>query len=231
MNHYAFIFARGGSKGLPRKNVLPLAGKPLIHWSIDSAKATSLISRVFVSTEDPEIARLAKERGAEVIIRPMALAQDDSPEWLAWQHAVQWVEEKYGQFDTFISLPTTSPLRASEDIEGALQQLQKVGADICISTTPAGRSPFFNMVMRQQDETVQLVCETPSGVSRRQDAPSVYDITTVVYAARPAYIRQASGLLAGKVTSICVPAERAVDIDTQLDFDFAELLAKRMRKV
>tara|TARA_B100000700_G_C15062696_1_gene866943 strand:- start:986 stop:1681 length:696 start_codon:yes stop_codon:yes gene_type:complete len=231
MTCYAFIFARGGSKGLPRKNVLPLDGKPLLAYSIDSAKQAGTFDNIFVSTDDDEIAEVALKYGAQVIARPKELAQDTSPEWLAWQHAIAWVEDRYGAFDTFVSLPTTSPLRSCDDITAAISQLASSGADICISVTPASRSPYFNMVTRQTDGEVQLVINPKGQVVRRQDAPEVFDITTVVYAAQSSYIKSGTGVLSGKVTSVCVPAERAVDIDTQLDFDFAELLAKRMRKV
>ena len=109
---YAFIFARGGSKGVPVKNIKPMAGKPLIAYAIELALEHLGIDRVFVSTDDVNIADVAAEYGAEVISRPEKLAQDDSPEWLAWQHAIAYVEKNYEASDdsTFISLPTTSPL-------------------------------------------------------------------------------------------------------------------------
>ncbi|MFY8272909.1 cytidylyltransferase domain-containing protein [Pseudoalteromonas sp. SSDWG2] len=223
----AFIFARGGSKGLPRKNVLPLAGKPLLAHSIDSAKQAGIFTRIFVSTDDAEIANVARQYGAEVIDRPAQLAQDTSSEWLAWQHAITWVQSKYGAFETFVSLPTTSPLRIKDDIIAAVEQLNATDADICISITPASRSPYFNMVTRQDSGEVQLVINTDTKVLRRQDAPEVFDITTVVYAAKSRYVESGKGVLSGKVTSICVPPERAVDIDTQLDFDLAQLLIAR----
>ncbi|MEO2281122.1 acylneuraminate cytidylyltransferase family protein [Pseudoalteromonas pernae] len=227
MTRYAFIFARGGSKGLPRKNVLPLAGKPLLAYSIDSAKQAGGFDRIFVSTDNDEIAEVALKHGAEVISRPSELAQDTSPEWLAWQHAIAWVEDKYGPFDTFVSLPTTSPLRSSDDINAAIEQLASSDADICISVTEAARNPYFNMVTRHSDGSVKVVISPDGKVVRRQDAPEVFDITTVVYAAHCRYIKTGTGVLCGKVTSICIPRERAVDIDTQLDFDFAQLLISK----
>lgn len=230
MSYYAFIFARGGSKGLPRKNILPLAGKPLLHWSIDTAKAVPVIERIFVSTDDEEIAELAKCAGAEVIDRPKELASDTAPEWLSWQHAVEWVEKKYGAFSVFISLPATSPLRDVADVEAAINKLQSTCADICITVTPSDRSPYFNMIKRTSDDLVELVVASEEKVSRRQDAPEVFDITTVAYATTPTFIRQKNGVMAGKVTSICVPRERAVDIDTQIDFEFAQLLANKSEK-
>ncbi|MCG6364299.1 cytidylyltransferase domain-containing protein, partial [Vibrio fluvialis] len=126
MKNYAFIFARGGSKGLPGKNIKPLAGKPLLHYSIDSALAAPSIEQVFVSTDDAEIAQVARNGGAIVIDRPAELADDASPEWLSWRHAIEWVRANYGDFDGFISLPATAPLRAVSDIESAIQQRMAV---------------------------------------------------------------------------------------------------------
>jgi N-acylneuraminate cytidylyltransferase len=228
MNTFAFIFARGGSKGLPKKNVKLLAGKPMICYSIDVALASNKIDKVFVSTDDSEIAEISRNAGAEVINRPSSLAQDNSSEWLAWRHAVEWVESKYGQFSIFISLPATSPLRNIDDIANAVDQLNTSEADICISVTKASRSPYFNMVVRHENR-VALVIEPTENVFRRQDAPEVFDITTVVYATTPTYVMEKNGLFEGAVTSIEVPKERAVDIDDIYDFRFAEVLMNEMR--
>lgn len=225
MKSYAFIFARGGSKGLPGKNLKHLAGKPLLHYSIDIANQIREISKVFVSTDDPDIAAAASVKGAIVIERPENLAQDSSPEWLAWQHGVEWVEKNYGLFDQFVSLPTTSPLRAVDDVVRAMDKQMTSGSDVCISVTASNRSPFFNMVQVDADGSAKIVNQTSTGTTyRRQDAPAVYDITTVVYVVDPLFIKQRKGLFDGKVVTVEVPKERAVDIDDQFDFLFAETL-------
>jgi CMP-N-acetylneuraminic acid synthetase len=222
----AFIFARGGSKGLPGKNIKSLNGKPLLQYSIETAKKIGLIHDVFVSTDCENIAAVARENGAKVINRPEELATDTSPEWLSWRHAIDYVTEKYGVFDTFVSLPTTSPLRNERDVISALELLNKKQADMCISVTPASRSPYFNMVKILEDETVEIVI-TPDGiVSRRQDAPEVFDITTVVYAASVKFIQEQTSLFSGKVVATVVPKIRAVDIDDIYDFMFAEAVLK-----
>ena len=95
MKTYAFIFARGGSKRVPGKNIRILAGKPLLAYSIEQAGEIESVEKIFVSTEDPAIAEVAREYGADVIDRPEKLARDDTPEWLAWQQAVEWVQKKY----------------------------------------------------------------------------------------------------------------------------------------
>lgn len=224
MSAYAFVFARGGSKGLPGKNIKKLAGKPLLQYSIDSAKACKNIDKVFVSTDDVEIAKVAREHNAIVIDRPAQLAQDGTPEWLAWRHAIEWVIAKYGSFDYFVSLPATSPLRSVEDIDSALLKQQEKKSDICIAVTPANRSPYFNMVVYNDSGCVELASKSQTEIVRRQDAPAVFDITTVVYVSTPKFILDNYGLFSGKVSSIEIPKSRAVDIDDIYDFKLAEAI-------
>lgn len=226
MKNFAFIFARGGSKGLPGKNIKVLAGKPLLQYSIDTARAAPSIEKIFVSTDDAEIAKIAIESGAILIERPTELATDLSPEWLSWRHAIEWAQTHYGKFDGFISLPATSPLRDVQDVEAAIQKRKKMAADICISVTPASRSPFFNMVKNTQDGFVELVNKPKMNVTRRQDAPEVFDITTVVYVSTPKFVLNNYGLFSGSVTSIEVPKIRAVDIDDIYDFTMAEIILR-----
>ncbi|MCL1141720.1 acylneuraminate cytidylyltransferase family protein [Shewanella gaetbuli] len=227
MKVYGFIFARGGSKGLPKKNIKPLCGKPLIKYAIDCALATPMIDAVFVSTEDAEIAQISKDAGAIVIDRPAELASDTCAEWLSWQHACQWVLRHYGEFDYFVSLPATSPLRHVDDIVASVDALStpnEMTFDACISVTPANRSPFFNMVTRDADGEVNIVNQHQGLFARRQDVPDVYDITTVVYSTTPSYVLTHDNLFAGKLTSIEVPKARAIDIDDIYDFLLAEAI-------
>lgn len=224
MKNMAFIFARGGSKGLPGKNIKPLQGKPLLQYSIEIAQACPSIDGLFVSTDDVDIAAVAEELGVGVIWRPEALATDTSPEWLSWRHAIEWVRERVGPFDGFVSLPATSPLRSVSDVEMAIQARIDHAADICIGVTPANRSPYFNMVRQKDDGFVTLVNSPDTEVSRRQDAPEVFDITTVVYAACPDFILNEYGLFSGKVTCVEIPKARAVDIDDIYDFKLAEAI-------
>lgn len=218
----AFIFARGGSKGLPGKNIKPLAGKPLLAYSIETAKQVNEIDHVFVSTDDSDIANVAKQFGADVIERPEQLASDTSPEWLSWRHALDEMDRLEIKVDTFVSLPATSPLRSVGDVQACLAALEQ-NTDMVVTCTPASRSPYFNMVTRQDDGTTSLVIDQGL-VNRRQDAPVCYDLTTVAYVSRPEYIRSQMGVLAGKTKSVVVPKERAVDIDDIYDFMLAETI-------
>lgn len=226
MKNFAIIFARGGSKGLPGKNIKQLNGKPLLQYSIEVAKASPSITEVFVSTDDADIAEVALKNEACIIERPVELATDSSPEWLSWRHAIQWLEQRHGHFDNFISLPATSPLRSVDDVEAAIKQRVMTDTDICISVTPASRSPYFNMVKSTKSGLVELVISPDDEVSRRQDAPEVFDITTVVYCASPQFIMNQYGIFSGQVSSIEVPKARAVDIDDIYDFKLAEAIVK-----
>jgi len=224
MRTFAFVFARGGSKGIPRKNLQLLAGKPLLAWSIEMGQSLAEVERVFVSTEDPEITETAISFGAEVITRPAELAQDTSPEWLAWQHAIKVVEEKFGRFERFLSLPATAPLRSQQDVERCLNRLDKE-TDVVISMTPATRSPWFNMVYQGPKGDLRLLVE--GNYTRRQDAPIGYDVTTLAYVLRPEFILEKQRLWDGRVKGIEIPPERALDIDTPLDLEIARFLQTR----
>ena len=220
----AFVFARGGSKGLPGKNIKPLCGKPLLQYSIECALDSELIDEVYVSTDDSGIAAVAKEHGATVIERPAELASDTSPEWLSWQHAINWATEHKGAFDIFVSLPATSPLTTKDDVNAAITQLKQANADICLAVTPSNHHPNFNMVTLDNQKNALLMQSSGNQVTRRQDAPQAYNITTCVYAATTDFVLRANGLFGGKTTAIEVPRERAVDIDDIIDFKFAELI-------
>ena len=229
MQTIAFIFARGGSKGLPGKNILPLAGKPMIAWAIDLARSIERIDRVIVSTDSPEIADVARKFGADVpFTRPAELASDTSPEWLSWRHALSYLKEKENvQPDIFLSLPATAPLRAAIDVENCLDEFEKNDCDVVITITEALRNPYFNMVTRTPGGDTRLVMNQGSAISRRQDTPEVFDMTTVAYAASPDFVMTASAIFEGDVRSVLIPKERAIDIDTELDFRIAEFLMSR----
>lgn len=226
MRLIAFIFARGGSKGLPGKNIRPLGGKPLIAWSIEHARAVPRIGRVIVSTDSEEIAAVAREFGAETpFIRPRELAQDNTPEWLAWRHALNFIKQQEGSLpDAMVSIPATAPLRLPCDIENCVDVFEEGQADIVVTVTDAHRSPFFNMVKVLADGTVGLVIPPASYVARRQDAPQVFDMTTVAYVARPEFVLEQTGVFYGRVRHVHIPVERSIDIDTLLDFRIAECL-------
>ena len=226
----ALIPARGGSKGVPRKNIRPLAGKPLIAYAIEVARASCLIDRVIVSTDDEEIAAVARQYGADVpFLRPTELARDDTPEWLVWQQALRFVEAEQGLPDMLVCVSPTSPLRTVEDVDACIRALQESDADVVFAVKPAERSPYFNMVTLDDAGYARLVIAPTQPVHRRQSAPPVYDMTTVAYAARPRFVLNAGAMFEGRTRAVVVPAERALDIDTELDFRLAEFLIREAK--
>ena len=228
----AFIFARGSSKGLPGKNIRMFAGKPLIAKAIEHSQSVSSIRRVIVSTDSNEIAAVAAQYGAEVpFMRPSYLAKDDSPEWLSWRHALEFIRKDEGSLpNAMVSVPVTAPLRQVVDIERCLERFSAGDVDVVITVTDSHRNPYFNMVTIQPNGSVGLVIPPTIGVSRRQDAPDVFDITTVAYVANPEFVMTHESAFAGRVKAVHVPIERSIDIDTLLDFEIAEFLFNRGNK-
>ena len=161
MSTVAFVFARGGSKGLPGKNICDFGGKPLIAWSIECALSVKAIDQVIVSTDSEEIAEISKKYGAEVpFMRPPELATDESPEWLSWRHALDYMRHSSGSLpEVMVSLPATSPLRAVSDVESCLDKFSKGACDVVVTVSEAHRNPYFNMVKEKSDGTVALVIE------------------------------------------------------------------------
>lgn len=223
MKTFAFVFARGGSKGVPGKNIRQLVDKPLIGHALSIASQTLEIERIFVSTDSADIASVAESYGATVIERPAELAQDNSPEWLAWRHAVEYVRERVGDFDRFIGLPATAPMRLVEDVRICLDALDDQ-TDVVVTMTPAQRSPWFNMVKADDSGFLSILVEGEQKIIRRQDAPQAYDLTTLAYVLRPNFIMTHDNIWKGRVRGVLIPQERAIDIDTEYDFKIAEFL-------
>ena len=228
MSTVACIFARAGSKGVPNKNIQTFNGKPLISWAVELALEVKQINEVFVSTDSEEIAEIARIAGATIpFIRPSELATDTSPEWHSWQHFIKFLADKDGRLpEVFISLPATSPLRSTIDVENCLNEFKKGRADFVVGITPSERNPYFNMVKKGEDNQVDLVVQQGNKYSRRQDTPEVFDLTTVCYVGKPSIILTKNSIFEGKVAGVEIPKERAIDIDTELDFQIAEFLFK-----
>ena len=229
---YALVCARGGSKGLPGKNLLPLAGKPLIAHSIDIAAECTSISETYVSTDDADIADVAKDHGATVpFLRPTELAQDNSPEWLVWQHMLDYFSTGPGMPDAIVVLPPTAPLRNLDDVNGAIDTFFAHDCDGVLCATPAHRSPEFNMVKLNDQGSCELAIKPSQPTFRRQDTTQYFDVTTVCYVMKPSFVMTKTKLFDGRIMMHEVPVERAVDIDTKLDFDWAEFLLQQGRDI
>jgi N-acylneuraminate cytidylyltransferase len=232
MTVYGAVFARGGSKGVPGKNLRHIAGTSLLELSVAMGLGSEGIDRMFCSTDSDEIATEAIRLGAEVPFRrPETLAQDDSPEWTAWQHLARFlIQEGASESDVLVSLPATSPLRARDDIGRALELFRQGTFDLVLGVSESTRSPWFNMVVREQSSEVSLVSGVEGErIGRRQDAPAVFDITTVVYVTTLGFVIHSQGLFDGTVGSVVIPRERSIDIDTEFDLEIADyLLRKRL---
>lgn len=224
MKRLCTVCARGGSKGLPGKNIKPLHGKPLIAWTIEQAREAGIFDVIAVSSDDAAILQAARTAGADLLItRPAELASDASAKVPAIEQAVRQAErETEITFDTLVDLDATSPLRLPEDIVAAVRMLEESDRTNIITGCVARHSPFFNLVEEGVDGNVTL--SKPSNTKRRQDAPPSYDMNASIYAWRrneflnnPQVFYQDTGIYV-------MPQERSHDIDSEFDFRVVELM-------
>jgi CMP-N-acetylneuraminic acid synthetase len=227
MKAVAVIPARGGSKGLPRKNVLPLHGKPLIVWSIEQARAARGVSRIVVSTDDEEIARIARAAGAEVpFLRPAELATDGAATIDAVLHLLDNIE---GDFDVCALLEPTSPLRKRDDIDRGLELL-RAHADDCDAVVSVGEvhleSPFVCKTIDAQGR-LQPVIDSAK-FHQRQQLPKVYFPYGVLYAAKIATLRAERTFYPPRTRALPIERWQNYEIDDELDHLIVEQVMKRM---
>jgi CMP-N,N'-diacetyllegionaminic acid synthase len=222
----ALIPARSGSKGIVRKNIRQLAGKPLIAWTIETALSCAMLGRVIVSTDDQEIAETARRCGAEVpFIRPAELAQDDTPDLPVYQHALSWLAEHEDYHPDIVTwLRPTAPLRTVQDVEAAIQLLIETGADCVRSVSAAEYHPYW-MKRLDGDRLVPFVDGVDeSRYYRRQLLPPAYRLNGAVDVTWCRTVMEKGMLYSGDVRGYVMPAERSIDLDSELDFALAELL-------
>lgn len=219
----AIIPARGGSKGVPRKNIRQLAGKPLIAWTIEEAKKSKYITKMILSSEDDEIIEVAKEYGCYVPFkRPLVLAQDDTPGIDPVLHAI----EQCPAYDYVVLLQPTSPLRTVHDIDRCIEMMISQNLDFCVSVTEPSESPYW-MYKVNEDGVMQPFTEQLEMVSRRQDLPTVYTLNGAVYVARVDKLLEEKSFLTPSTKAYIMPSERSFDIDTELDFIVCEQVLKK----
>lgn len=221
MSLLALIPARGGSKGVPRKNVRLLAGKPMIAWTIEAARQARGVDRIVVSTDDDEIARVAREFGAEIpFMRPDALAQDNTSSMDVVFHALDNLPEH----DDILLLQPTSPLRTAEDIEAIVRLRMESNAPAAVSVTEMDHPPEW-MYRMGAGMHLQPVLNTQSPV-RRQDAMPAYALNGALYLARVNWLREQRSFVTDQTIGYVMPAARSPDIDTPLDWRWVEFLMK-----
>lgn len=227
MNSHLFctIGMRGGSKGVPNKNLRKLYGKPLMAYTIEQALQSELFEHVVISTDSEEIADAARGFGAEAwFLRPPEMATDESSKLPAIRHAFIESERHFGhKFDVLVDLDVTSPLRRIEDITGAYEQFVREEADILITASPSRKNPYFNMVENVEGRT-QLVKQLDKPIVRRQDAPQVFGMNASIYIWKREALLENDTLFTDKTTLYVMPEERSVDIDTELDWNFVEYI-------
>ena len=228
MKIIATICARGGSKGLPGKNLRDFQGQPLIAHTIAHALASPQISGVFVSTDDPAIAEVARAAGAQVpYLRPAVLANDTAPKLPVIEHLVHHLEAQGLTIDCIVDLQPTSPLRDASDIAGALQCLP--GADLVVSVSEAPDNPYFNLVEADADGWLQL--SKGAGNTRRQAAPDVFALNGSIYVWLRAALRRSTqpghSLWTNRIARYVMPRWKSVDIDDLEDFELAQWLYVR----
>lgn len=231
MKVLAIITARGGSKGIPDKNIKPLGGKPLITWTVEAALAAEGVDRTILTTDSQVIADLGAAAGAEVpFLRPEALARDDSPSIDAILHAVRWMDENQSYHpDYVLCLQPTTPFRNAHDIDEAIKCAADKDADSVISVTPVEHSPNW---MQTIDDAGRLQDYIPGGtsVSIRQELTQVYQLNGAIFLTRCQALLEKNSLFVEPYAYI-MPRERSIDIDTPWDLYLADLIAKDIGNV
>lgn len=225
MTLLALLPARGGSKGIPRKNIRLFCGKPLLQWSIDAALQAACVDQVVVSTDDPEIAEVAKAGGAEVpFLRPAELAGDTTSSIAPVLHAI----EQLPQVSDVLLLQPTSPLRTSADLDGIVALRQHGGRESAVSLTPTSKHPAW-MYSLSPDHQLESLLQLDDAHSRQQ-LPPAYVLNGALYLASRAFLLREQAFITPETVGYVMPAERSVDIDTPLDWQWAEFLMEKQQR-
>ena len=221
------IPARGGSKGVPRKNIRDVGGKPLIAWTIEEARQSRYIHRLVVSSDDDEILAVAKRYGCETLKRPAELARDDTPAYDVIAHAVQHDRS----CTHIVLLQPTSPLRTREDIDRCIETCLERNAPACVSVCEAEKPPCWMYTMDGDGRLTPLIGLEAAQYTRRQLAPKVYALNGAVYVARADWYLQTKTFVTEETASYIMPQERSVDIDTPFQLEFADYWIRKEKAV
>lgn len=231
MNLLGLVVARGGSKGVLRKNLRLVAGKPLLHWTFEAALRSRSIRRTILSTDDAEMAAYARSKRIEVpFMRPPELATDSASAIDVTLHALQWLDSREGyQPDYVVLLQPTSPLRLAEDIDGAADRAAERDAAAVVSVVKCGAHPCL---ARRMDENGQLrpFLDTPLFESRKQDLPPAFTPNGAVYVARTEVLRARRSWHPEGALGYVMPAERSLDIDSEWDLSLADMILRSRKE-
>ena len=222
------IPARGGSKGVERKNLRVVAGKSLIAYTIETAQRSQYLDRVIVSSEDSEILEESARHGAEPLLRPRHLAADDTPGVVPALHAI----DALPGFDIVVLLQPTSPLRVSSDIDGCIDGCMAAEETCCVSLVEAEQSPYWMFSMNSEQRLQPVTGADVGLIARRQELPTVYRLNGAVYAAGTDWLRRHGSFVEPGVAGWIMPAERSLDIDSEADIDhFCQVVSQSGGKI
>jgi len=220
------IPARGGSKALPKKNIRPLRGKPLIAWTIEQALASKYLDRVIVSTDNEEIAMISKKYGAEVpFMRPKELGTDKVKGVEVVLHLIDWMEKNEKSYDLLMLLQPTSPFRTSEDIDKAIEILFLKKAQAIVSVCETEHHPYWSNILPKNGCMKGFI--KPEALNKnRQDLPIFYRVNGAIYLAYWNYLKKQRSFFNPETFAYIMPQERSVDVDREVDLKLAEALMK-----
>jgi CMP-N,N'-diacetyllegionaminic acid synthase len=221
------VTARGGSRGIPRKNLVDVAGKPLIAWTIEAARASQSLNRLLLSTDNEEIARVGQEYGADVpFMRPNSLARDTSPHNAVIRHAIEWLNDNDAPPDFVVLLQPTSPLRLAEDIDNAVDLALEKQSDCVISVCPAPIHPYWTVGVTRGGRLRALSHQRRGVGLRRQSLPKAYALNGAIYVINCRSFMQKMTYFTPRTFAYVMPQERSVDIDTDWDLKVADLVLR-----
>ncbi|MGA9406681.1 MAG: acylneuraminate cytidylyltransferase family protein [Bacteroidota bacterium] len=226
---FAIIPARGGSKGIPKKNIRLLAEKPLIGWTIDEAKKSKYLDTIMVSTDSEEIAAISKAYGAEApFVRPSELAKDETPSNDVIIHAVQWLGTNQDQkFDILTLLQPTSPLRNCDQIDSALETfISNPGYKCLVSVKEVEENPYWMKIIGD-DHYLKNFTSQPDTFARRQDLPKIYILNGAIYIMRTADFMNYRSFDVDNTIPFLMDQKTSIDIDSEEDFTLAEIIVKK----
>jgi CMP-N-acetylneuraminic acid synthetase len=233
MRRICTVCARGGSEGVPGKNVRPILGKPLIAHTLEQALDANLFDRVVVSSDSLEILDVTKEYGEiDTVERPGKLATPEAAKLPAIQHAVSEAEDWYDEaFDTVVDLDATAPVRNPEDIRNTVQLFETTDASNVITGVPARKSPYFNLVEETAEGYVKLAKPSEEPIVRRQDTPKCFDMNASIYVwGRDTFFRSDVEPIGAKTRLYEMEEHQAYDIDSEIDFVIVEAIMKHINQ-
>ncbi|MEX2459819.1 MAG: acylneuraminate cytidylyltransferase family protein [Paenibacillaceae bacterium] len=219
----ALIPARGGSKGVIRKNIRNIAGKPLMAWTIEAAKKSKYIDRLVLSSEDAEIINVALKWGCEApFVRPEYLALDETPGIEPVIHAINTLP----RYDYVVLLQPTSPLRSTADIDGCIEMCLSQSANACVSVTEPDKSPYWMYTLDDQNMMKPLL-NKDQGITRRQDLPLIVALNGAIYIAKSDWLLNKKSFVSHETIAYLMPKNRSIDVDTELDLLLIEFILKQ----